>query len=84
MQPIKATTQVLSAAGKKLHVFHRLFHGDGRLLATAEQLLLHVNLTTRSASEPTPGVLTALRAIADRHASLVVPEGCGRAIGDPR
>jgi len=84
LQPIKATTQVLSAAGKKLHVFHRLFHGDGRLLATAEQLLLHVNLTTRSASEPTPGVLTALRAIADRHASLVVPEGCGRAIGDPR
>jgi carnitine 3-dehydrogenase len=52
LEPVIATTQVLAAAGKKLQLFHRLSHGDGRLLATAEQLLLHVDMATRRASEP--------------------------------
>jgi carnitine 3-dehydrogenase len=83
LQPIKVTTQVLHGAGKKLHVFHRLFHGDGRLLATAEQLLIHVNMTTRSAAEPEPAVQARLQGISAAHAALATPEGCGRAIGDP-
>jgi len=83
LQPIKVTTQVLDGAGKKLHVFHRLFHGDGRLLATAEQLFIHVNMTTRSAAEPEPAVQARLQVISAAHAALATPEGCGRAIGDP-
>ena len=83
LQPIQVTTQVLNGAGKKLHVFHRLFHGDGRLLATAEQLLIHVNLSSRSASEPSPQVSERLQAISAAHTALGKPEGCGRAIGDP-
>ncbi len=83
LQPIRVTTQVLEGAGKKLHVFHRLFHGDGRLLATAEQLLIHVNMATRRADEPAPVVQGNLQAISAAHASLAAPEGCGRAIGDP-
>jgi carnitine 3-dehydrogenase len=83
LQPIRATTQVLSGVGKKLHVFHRLYHGDGRLLATAEQLLIHVNMVTRSAADPAPEVQERLLAITEAHASLEKPEGCGRAIGDP-
>ena len=83
LQPIKVTTQVLNGVGKKLHVFHRLFHGDGRLLATAEQLLIHVDLESRKASEPTPEVSKCLTEISAAHAALDMPEGCGRAIGDP-
>src|SRR3546814_7894239 len=34
LEPVRVTTQVLAAEGKKLRLFHRLSHGDGRLLAT--------------------------------------------------
>ena len=83
LQPIQVTTQILTGTGKKLHLFHRLFHGDGRLLATAEQLLIHVNLSSRKASEPSPLVSERLGEISAAHAGLDTPEGCGRAIGDP-
>ncbi len=83
LQPINVTTQVLNGSGKKLHVFHRLFHGDGRLLATAEQLLLHVDLDSRKTSEPSIHVSKRLAEISDAHAALDTPEGCGRAVGDP-
>lgn len=83
LAPISVTTQILAGAGKKLHVFHRLSHDDGTLLASAEQMLIHVNLETRSASEPTPEVQERLRELAAAHSGLDSPEGTGRAIGDP-
>ncbi|MFT5895644.1 MAG: carnitine 3-dehydrogenase [bacterium] len=83
-QPVYTETQVLAGRGKKLHVFHTLYHGDGRLLATGEHLLIHVSLATRSASEPSAGILEKLTEIAQLHASLPTPEGAGRAIGQPR
>ena len=83
LQPLIATTQVLRAEGKKLHLFHRLFREPDTLLATAEHLLIHVNLETRGASEPTAKVAGRLADIATAHAALDWPEGAGRAIGDP-
>jgi carnitine 3-dehydrogenase len=84
LQPIYATTQVVSAKGKKLHLFHRLFHDDGRLLATGEHMLIHVNLETRSASNPAPAVMEKASAVADAHAHLDLPDGIGRAVGQAR
>lgn len=81
LQPIYATTQVVSARGKKLHLFHRLFHNDGRLLATGEHLLIHVNLKTRSASDPAAAIVESISEIASAHAKLQEPEGIGRSIG---
>jgi carnitine 3-dehydrogenase len=81
LQPIYATTQVLSAAGKKLHLFHHLYHQSGRLLATGEHMLIHVNLETRSASEPTPVVTRLAAEISAAQAQLELPDGAGRAIG---
>ncbi|MFT5895545.1 MAG: carnitine 3-dehydrogenase, partial [bacterium] len=83
-QPVYAETQVISGRGKKLHVFHTLYHGDGRVLATGEHLLIHVSLETRSASEPSAEILEKLTEIATLHAALPTPEGAGRAIGQPR
>jgi carnitine 3-dehydrogenase len=83
LQPVYATTQVVSAKGKKLHLFHRLFHDDGRLLATGEHMLIHVNLETRSASNPTGEVAKHASDIAQSHAHLGLPEGAGRAVADP-
>ena len=80
-EPIHVTTQVLEAKGKKLHLFHRLFHGDGRLLATGEHMLIHVSLSTRRAAEPGPEVIDRAAEIAAVHAALDIPEGAGRSVG---
>lgn len=82
--PIRCDTQLLSAEGKKLRIFHRLFHEDGRLLATGEHMLIHVDLGTRRACEPAPEVAARVAEIGAAHAALGLPEGAGRAIGAPR
>ena len=81
LQPIHVTTQVLNAKGKKLHIFHRLYHGDGRLLATGEHMLIHVSLETRKASDPAVEISRRATEIAAAHAKLDVPEEAGRAVG---
>jgi carnitine 3-dehydrogenase len=84
LEPVYVETQVLGGAGRKMHLFHALHHGDGRLLATGEYMLIHVNLATRSACEPAPAVAAKLARIAALHAKLPLPEGAGRAVGQKR
>ncbi|MEM9139762.1 MAG: carnitine 3-dehydrogenase [Pseudomonadota bacterium] len=81
LEPITVDTQVLEGAGKKMHLFHTMRHGDGRVLATGEHMLLHVSLETRATCEPGPAVAAKLAEIAGLHAGLPVPDGAGRAIG---
>jgi len=80
-EPVTVDTQVLAGSGKKMHLFHTLRHGDGRVLATGEYMLLHVSLETRSSCAPAPRVAARLEEIAGRHAALPMPEGAGRAVG---
>ncbi|MGF1592732.1 MAG: carnitine 3-dehydrogenase [Kiloniellaceae bacterium] len=84
LEPIRATTQVLEAAGKKLRLFHRLLHADGRLLATGEHMLIHVDLKTRSAADPAPAIAAMAGEVALAHAALPWPEEAGRAVGQAR
>ena len=79
-EQIYTTTQVINGEGKKLHLFHNLMHEDGRLLATGEHLLLHVDMNSRASSLPEPAVADALAKIAAAHAKLPMPDGSGRAI----
>ncbi len=79
-ESISVETQVLKGEGKKLHLFHWMRAGDG-LLATGEQMLIHVSLGTRRASEPGAEVAGALARVAATHAGLPWPEGAGAAIG---
>ena len=80
-EPIYVDTQILLAAGKKMHLFHSLFHHSGRLLATGEHLLLHVDMKLRRASEPSDTVAIALAKMAANHAALDRPNAAGRAVG---
>jgi carnitine 3-dehydrogenase len=84
LEPIRLETQVLEGHGKKMRLFHRLLHGDGRLLATGEHMLVHVSLDTRAACDPSPAVAKTLGEIAALHAKLPPPDGAGRAVGQPR
>jgi len=84
LEPVYTLTQVLEVSGKKLRLFHHLHHQDGRLLATGEHMFIHVDLATRAACEPEPGVLAKAREIAKAHENLTDPEGMGRAVGQRR
>ena len=79
---IKAKTQVIFGENKKLHLFHWLNHEDGKLLATAEHMLIHVDLKTRGASMPNDLVLKRMGLVYEAHKKLPRPEGISRAVGD--
>jgi carnitine 3-dehydrogenase len=82
---LHTTTQVLGHDAKRLHVFHSLYRSDDdALIATAEQMLLHVDTTTDRASAADPALLERIERIARAHADLPRPERAGRAIGIPR
>jgi len=84
LEPIYATSQVMLAKGKKLQLFNRLHHKDGRLLATGEHMYIHVDLNSRSACDPDDQVLTRAAKYATAHADLPHPDGAGRSIGQSR
>ena len=72
---------LLDGQGKKMHIFNSLYHADGRLLATCEQILLHVSLETRRTTAPKAAVGEMLAMIQAHHDKLPRPEGIGRAVG---
>jgi len=82
---LHTTTQVLGHDDKRLHVFHALYRtGDEALLATAEQMLLHVDTRAERASPAAPELLERIARIARAHAALPAPDRAGRSIGIPR
>lgn len=78
-EPLGFTTQLLGLDDKRLHFFHTMVHGrTGALLATTEQMLLHVNMTTARTTPIAPVVFEALSAIWAVHRDLPAPEQAGR------
>jgi carnitine 3-dehydrogenase len=81
---LHTTTQLLGHDAKRLHVFHSLYRTDDEaLLATAEQMLLHVDIDAQRASPADPALLHRIEAIARAHADLPRPERAGRSIAIP-
>ena len=80
--PLKLTLQVLDVDAKRVHIFHSMYHaGTGELLATGEQMLLHVDMNAGRAA-PMPEWLHAhVQAIHAAHATLPRPSQAGAAIG---
>jgi acyl-CoA thioester hydrolase len=80
--PLRLTYQLMDLDRKRAHVFQAMHHGgSGELLATAEQMLVHVDVHS-GRSAPLPGELyERLLAIRAAHAPLPTPPQVGRAIG---
>ncbi len=80
--------QVLGVDAKRLHIAHEM-HGDGGrgpVLATAEQLLLHVGATASQGTRVTPfpaEIAPRLAQIVGAHAALPVPGYAGASIRLP-
>ena len=83
-EPLAFTTQLLGVDDKRLHFFHTMTHGrTGELLATTEQMLLHVDMNASKASPISPEVREALDAIMAAHRAMEVPEQVGRRMAVP-
>jgi carnitine 3-dehydrogenase len=79
---LDVTTRVLGFDDKRLHLFHELHRsGDEVLVATAEQMLLHVDTAAGRAQPARPEILARVGKLAAAHAGLPKPERAGRAIG---
>lgn len=81
-ESVSVSTQILFGGGKKLQVFHFLHHEDGRLLATGEHMLIHVNLESRAATVPNKIVSARIDRLYESHQKLPIPAGVGRAVAD--
>jgi acyl-CoA thioester hydrolase len=78
-EPLSLTLQVLDHDARRVHLFHEMHHGtSGVLLASAEQMLVHVD-THQGRSCPMPDDLQErVSAVAAAHASLARPAVVGR------
>jgi carnitine 3-dehydrogenase len=84
-QAIHATCQILATDEKRLHIFSRLHDSEtDHLLATAEQMLLHVDSKTGKTAPASPEILARLARIAEAHTALPRPDGAGRHVGQKR
>ncbi|MCV2870545.1 carnitine 3-dehydrogenase [Defluviimonas sp. WL0002] len=72
--------QVLSMDEKRLHAMIRVQRGD-TVVATLEQMFLHVDMKAGKACPAAPEVLEKLRPIAKAHEALPRPEAAGRFVG---
>ena len=80
---LTGTIQIISADEKRFRSFVRIMRGDD-CVATIEQLCLHVNMATGKSAPASTEVWAKLRAIAEAHATLPLPEGAGRAVGQKK
>ena len=77
---LTGSLQVLSADQKRIHTFMRIQRG-AEMVATVEQILLHVDMKAGKTSPAAPEVLARLMPIAEAHKSLPRPESAGRHVG---
>jgi carnitine 3-dehydrogenase len=84
-EALYVTTRILSFDAKRLHVFHAMHRtADDAEIATAEQMLLHVDTGQARAVPADPAVLARIEAIASAQAGLAKPPQAGRFVGAPR
>ncbi len=80
---LRLTLQVLGVDSKRLHIAHEMFNGAGDRVATAEQMLLHVDTAAGRASPFPDEIGQRLRQIAAAHAALGPPGYVGHVMSIP-
>lgn len=84
-QALYTTLQLLSSDDKRIHFFTRIHDAaSGDVIATAEQMMLHVDTRAGKTARAPAEVLAKLKPIAEAHANLDAPEGVGRHVGQKR
>ena len=66
---VEVHSRVTEGAGKKLRCAHQMIRaGDGTVLASSDQLMIHVSLETRRSCDPAPQVARRVAELAALHA----------------
>lgn len=78
---LRTETEILGYDEKRLHLFHRLFDGAGKLLATAEHLALHVAHSKACAAKS--DMIKKVAAIFRSQNGLPVEERLGSVLRQP-
>jgi carnitine 3-dehydrogenase len=83
-EPLYVTTRVLEVDDKRVRLFHNLHcTGDDALIATAEQLYLHVDTAAGRSAPMDAAVRARLAAVQSAQARLPLPPAAGRLAGRP-
>ena len=77
---VRGELHIISADEKRFRSFVRVMVGD-TCVATIEQLCLHVDMKAGKTVAASGAVWRNLKAIAEAHSGLPLPEGAGRAVG---
>lgn len=79
--PLVLALHLLDADEKRLHIFHTMRHREtGELLATGEQMLVHVDMAAGKSCPMPPELYRKVMAIRQAHAVLPLPAQAGRNI----
>ncbi len=78
--PVRVTFQLLDFDAKRLHYFEQLFHTDGWLSATSENMALHVDMAARKTAAFPQSIMARLELMQAAHHELPIPAGVGRRI----
>ncbi|QEN89332.1 4-hydroxybenzoyl-CoA thioesterase [Labrys sp. KNU-23] len=80
--PLALTLQLIDHDAKRLHIFHAMTNeASGEVLATAEQILVHVDMQAGRSSPFPPEIAERIEAIAKAHAGLPVAATVGVPLG---
>jgi len=77
---LTGSVQVLAADEKRIHTFIRIKNGD-EVVASIEQMLLHVDMKAGKTCPAAPAVLAKLMPIAEAHKAMPRPDSAGRHVG---
>jgi carnitine 3-dehydrogenase len=79
---LRYATRILDLDEKRLHLFHEMYQDQtSELLATTEQMLMHVDSKAQRSAPIREDVLEALSAIFAVHKAAARPDSVGRIIG---
>jgi carnitine 3-dehydrogenase len=85
LEPLYVLTQLLAVDDKRVHLFHALHRQrDDVLVATGEQMYLHVDTSAGKASLMDSSVREKLEKIRAAQSALEPPAQVGRHVGKPR
>jgi acyl-CoA thioester hydrolase len=81
--PVYVTVQLLGFDAKRLHYFEQLYHQDGWLSATSENMALHVDMAAKKTAAFPAAIAARLARMKRAHGALPIPQGAGRRIAMP-
>ena len=82
-EKLRVESRIFDFSSKLAHLYQEMYRNEV-LLATIEQMMVHVSLVTRRATPFTPKILQNISALHAYHSQLLLPAAVGRRIGIKR